>query len=105
MPYDLTISEYGDDGRRLTRAEREARREALLRRAKIANDVKEQGWKINGITQLAHHGMVEMVTLDHDRKQIAGSDLSANLLCVELEEEALRQVKAAQRDLGRKWEL
>src|SRR4051794_35547688 len=100
---------YDENGRRLTRAEREAVRaaaqEAERRKRKIRADVQEQGWKINGITQLARHGMTEMVTLNDDRRQIAGNDREAHIVCADIEEEALRQIKAAQRDLGRKWEL
>jgi hypothetical protein len=49
--------------------------------------------------------MNEMVTLNNDRRQIAGNDPEAHMVCIDIEEEALRQIKGAQRDLGRKWEL
>jgi len=109
MYYDLTLGDYDEHGRRLTRAGREAARaaaqEAARRKQKIRNQVRKRGWMLDGLRQLTEYSMDEALAVDDYRQERAGTGRGRNLICAAFEEEFIRQAKANQRELAREWEL
>jgi hypothetical protein len=106
MSYDLTPSDYYDeDGRRLSKAEREAVSAAKAHRRKIGDKVRRRGWMLDGLRHLTEFSMDQALTVDDYRQERAGSDRGRNLICAPFEEEFIRQARANQRDLGREWGL
>jgi len=61
--------------------------------------------KTDGAVALASHMMSRLRELDDDRRQLAKDDSTLNLICAEIESEAVQQCKQIQRGLNSPFNL
>ena len=63
-------------------------------------EVRLAAVKTDGAVALASHMMSRLRELDDDRRQLAKEDATLNLICAEIESEAVQQCKQIQRGLN-----
>ena len=104
MSYDLTLSSYDDDGRRLSRAEREAVNEARRLRLRMALDTELQRQKVVDIMRLGESIADEADDLADYMVRKAGNNKMRAMINFDILEEAVNQAKRVQRQHGSKME-
>ncbi len=93
----LTRIAGGDDDR--------PRRDLSSQGRAICGEVRLAGLKADGAVALAQHMMARLRELDDDRRQLAKDDATLNLICAEIESEAVQQCKQIQRGLNSPFDL
>lgn len=71
----------------------------------VYDEVRLAALKADGATALAGHMMSRLRELDDNRRQLVQDDATLNLICAEIESEAVQQCKEIQRRLNTPFDL
>ena len=77
-----------------------SRRELNAGDLTVIDEVRRAGLKTDAAVALADHMMSRLRELDDNRRQLAKGDVTLNLICAEIESEAVQQCKEIQRRLN-----